>query len=163
MTIRPMLITAALLLPLAAAGAQPPAPDAAGMAQDRQDMRQDMAQRQQETAQDLAIVLRLTPAQQPALSAWMQAMTPAPHDWHGGREQGAATTTPEQLAVEQQRMAAHDAEAATRLSATRQFYAQLDPQQQRVFDALDRLRHDRSHGMHGRGMRGRGGPDGGAG
>jgi hypothetical protein len=60
-------------------------------------------------------------------------------------------------------MSAHldrrDADAKQKIDATRKFYAGLTPEQQRRFDALERLHHGAMHGrmgMHGGGWHGHG-------
>lgn len=155
-----LLVAAGLLLPVGIALAQPPAgPPGADWRAHRE---QDEAARQQDAARDLSIVLGLRPSQQPALATWLASMHPATGM---KRRDGAATpptTTPEMLADKQARMAEMQQAGASRMAATRTFYAALDSHQQQVFDALDRLRHDLRgpHGDgHGRGGHHPGGPD----
>lgn len=79
-----------------------------------------MAQRRQEMQADIATVLALRPDQQPALQAWLGSMGPGAGD------------------------------PAARQAAAQTFRAALDARQQPVFDALQRLRHDRPGGGRGR-------------
>jgi hypothetical protein len=101
----------------------------------------------------LRTMLQLTPAQEPALKAFVEAMTPAGdmHEQMAARhKEMAGLTTPERL----DRMKAHMAERMARFDkhaeATKRFYAQLTPAQKKAFDAMKPM-----HG-HG-GMRGKGG------
>lgn len=94
--------------------------------------------------EDLKTVLRLRPDQEPALAAFVAAHGPhGPPDgmmmMHGGPADMKAQTTPERLAE----MAKHEAALAAEHEKSRQalarFYAALSPDQQKVFDALQRL------------------------
>ncbi len=133
-------------------------------------------------AEHLRDMLQLTPAQEPALQAFLDATRPPemahPHPGKDGGKDGdkpehKRLTTPERLDRQAEMMAKHQAAFARRAAATRAFYAQLTPSQKKVFDALPMM-----HGpmMHGPGMmrhpggpggerrvriiRGEGGPDG---
>jgi len=113
--------------------------------------------------EDLKTVLRLRPDQEPALNAFVTAHHPPERREMRKGPEGAARTTPERL----DEMAKHEAEMTAEHAKMREglsrFYAALSPEQQKVFDALQRLQH---HGgdMHdgpGRRMsihRGPGGP-----
>lgn len=140
MRIAPLfLAAAALAAPLAA---QPPAPGDRPRP-DRAQFEQRMAAKRAQHADDLAIVLSLKPAQRPALDQWLAAMTPphGPRGSHGARGE-APDTLPERLDRDQARLAEHQQRASAMIEATKRFYGSLDAQQRKVFDALDRLRHD---------------------
>lgn len=85
-------------------------------------------------AEDIALLLDLKPAQRPALDAWLAAMPafgppmpPRAGEGHAPPEEGAFL---ERLdAMEKQ------------IGVARSFYGQLDAQQKRRFDALERVRH----------------------
>jgi hypothetical protein len=102
------------------------------------------AAHEQQRRDDLRIILRLRPDQEPALAALMAASHP-PGPPPGGHlaPMPQAMTTPERLDA----MARREGEMAARrqqhLEAMRTFYAALDPEQRRVFDALERM-----HGPH---------------
>lgn len=111
---------------------------------------------QKQHLEDLKTVLRLRPDQEPALAAFVEA-----HKRQLGHmkrpHEPKALTTPQRL----DEMAAHEAEMNTQRERMRQaltkFYAALSPEQQKVFDALQRLK-----GPHGgRTMVRHGGPAGG--
>lgn len=113
-------------------------------------------------AQDLQTVLRIQPNQQPAFKAWLATMTPPPPPALP-EPPTQPPTAPQMLDL----MAKHDAERAAhmgqRMSATRSLYAALSPDQQKVFDALQRLRRPMGPprppgGPDGPGPMGPGGP-----
>ena len=89
-------------------------------------------------AEHLRAILQLKPAQEPALTAYLEAMRPKDdHDRMmkmGG--EGRPKTTPEKLARMEARMNEHEAAMKTRIAATKRFYDQLDPAQRRAFDEL---------------------------
>jgi hypothetical protein len=111
--------------------------------------------------EDLKTVLRLRPDQEAALQAFVAAHHPPEGDgmpgMKGGPRPPEALTTPQRL----DRMAKREAEMATRHEQMRQalskFYAALSPDQQKVFDALMRLKGPGHMGGHMGGMMG-GGP-----
>jgi protein CpxP len=89
-------------------------------------------------AEHLRAILQLKPAQEPALTAYLEAMHPkGDHERMmkmGG--EGMPKTTPEKLARMEARMNEHEAAMKTRIAATKRFYDQLDPAQKRAFDEL---------------------------
>jgi hypothetical protein len=129
-----------------------------------------MAQHEAMRAQRLNDILQLTPAQQPALQTFLAAMKPAEHDHTGARDGdhgdrgGAGGQQAEHLTAPQRmdRMLARFDKMRTQLQAradaTKAFYAQLSPTQQKAFDDLGPMGGDR-HGGFGGGMHG--GPGGG--
>ncbi|WP_068876141.1 MULTISPECIES: Spy/CpxP family protein refolding chaperone [unclassified Phenylobacterium] len=92
--------------------------------------------------EDLKTVLRLRPDQEPALAAFVEAHKPKIHERKGPAEP-TPLTTPQRL----EEMSRHEAEMRAHLDAMRQalakFYAALSPEQQKVFDALQRLKGPR--------------------
>jgi len=107
---------------------------------------------QKQHLEDLKTVLRLRPDQEAALAAFAEAHKPQIHEMKGAREP-KPLTTPQRL----DEMAKHEAEMTARHERMRQalakFYAALSPEQQKVFDALHRLK-----GPHGGPMMAHGGP-----
>ena len=135
--------------------------------------RPDFAQMRARHADDVALLIGLRPDQRPALDALLATIMPP----HGEREHGeghaamgdmsAPPAVDEGTLARLDKMSAHvdraNAEAKQRIEATRKFYAGLTPDQQRRFDALERLHHGAMHermGM-GMGMMGHGRPEGG--
>jgi hypothetical protein len=158
-----------LVLPLGLAGASfaqdraapPPAPGAAAGAH----LHRDPAEMRAHMAEHLRSVLQLQPSQDGALNAFLDAMKPpgGMRDRDGAdRGQAQHLTTPERLDRMAQRMDAQRARLQIRIAATRQFYAQLTPPQQKAFDDLPMMMggHGRGDG-HGKGggWGGRGGAD----
>jgi hypothetical protein len=146
----------------------PPPPPADARRADQPAWR-DPAQRQAEQADRLADVLQLRPDQRGSLHAFLDAAAaPGGARWAAEREdrQDPDLTTPQRL----DRMLAHFDERRARLvaraEATKIFYAQLTPSQQRAFDSLGAgwARHrgfgmgdGGAHGAEGRGPEGPGG------
>jgi hypothetical protein len=88
-------------------------------------------------AERLRAVLQLRPEQEPALKAYLAARKPAGMAGRrGGREQSAAMTTPQRLDAQRARLTERVARFDQRAAATKTFYAQLSPSQQKAFDAL---------------------------
>jgi hypothetical protein len=102
---------------------------------------------------DLRAVLRLRPDQEPALAAFAASHEPKRLEM---KLPDPATTTPERLEA----MGRHEAEMRARHDRMRQslskFYAALSLEQQKAFDALQRLRGPGGPGP----MMGGGGPGG---
>ena len=108
--------------------------------------------------EDLEVVLRLRPDQESALQAFMAAHhrpEPGAMTMHGGPgEMSKPQTTPERLAEMARRESAMAAEHEKMRAAVARFYAVLSPEQQKVFDALQRLQGPHFGGMGGHGMMG---------
>lgn len=118
------------------------------------DMKAHHEAMQKQHAEDMKIVLRLRPDQEAALTAFMEAHKPQTHEMKGPAD-SKTLTTPQRL----DEMAKHEAAMGAHHERMRQalakFYAALTPEQQKAFDALQRLKGP--HGgpmMHG----GQGGP-----
>lgn len=120
---------------------------------------QEMHAKRARRADDIALLLGLRPDQRPAFDRFLQSMAPP----HGGPGDEQGPDRPKPSSEDMTTSARLDSmEAATdrratmakqKIAATRAFYTSLTPEQQRRFDALDRLRHDHMHGRHG-GMHG---------
>jgi hypothetical protein len=114
--------------------------------------------------EDLKVVLRLRPDQEAALQAFVAAHHPdgPPMMMHDGPgDMAKPQTTPERLAEMAKHEAAMAAEHEKMRAALAKFYAALSPDQQKVFDALQRLQGP--GGMGGHHMMMMGGPMGGPG
>ena len=98
----------------------------------------DMAKRMSEA-------LQLTPAQQPALTAYIDSMKP-PADKGDGqppRMDMGKMTTPQRMDDMRAKMVEALARFDARATATKKFYAQLTPSQQKVFDNMHaKMRHN---------------------
>ncbi len=79
-------------------------------------------------------VLKLTPAQEPAWQAYQEKMKAAPMNFPD-RDAMAKLSTPERLDAMQAMAKEHQTVMASHAAATKEFYAQLTPEQQKAFDA----------------------------
>ena len=134
-----------------ATAAQPAAGEASGRA------RMDPAQRQQRMAEhhakrqaELKAQLKLTPAQEGAWNQFSAAMQPPAPDARGpaSRADFARLSTPERIDLMQKRADERHARMKQRGDATKAFYAQLTPEQQKSFDSRAQ-RAGRGEGWHG--------------
>jgi len=117
--------------------------------------RPDPAAMAAKRADHLRAALQLRPDQETALKAYVEAGKPKARADRAERKNFASMTTPERLdarrAMMTERLAAFDQRAA----ATKRFYAQLTPSQQKAFDALQPrggkhgMRGGRGHGPRG--------------
>ena len=139
-------------------------------------------------ADHLRTLLQLRPEQEPAFKAFLEATKPEIHKFEMNLDKDGKPaesppgppkmlTTPERLDHQAKMMAEHQAAFQKRAAATRAFYGQLSPSQQKVFDTLHahhgggrHVKIFRRGGPGGPGMMGghgdhmmmrRGGPDGG--
>ena len=116
--------------------------------------------RQAERARALHDVLGIRPNQEAAVQAFQAAMRPERRDH--GQPPAPAATTPERLDRMAARMAERQQAFQRRAEAIKRFYAQLTPEQQKSFDALQTLGHGgRGHDGHGFGDKMGGPPSGG--
>jgi hypothetical protein len=128
------LATASLAQPAPDAPPPPPGADAPHR------HHEDPAARRAHMADHLRTVLQLTPAQDPALNAFLDAMHPpggeGMHHQDRDHDQDQALSTPAKL----DKMLAHMDEMRTRMAthvaAIKTFYAQLTPAQQKAFDDI---------------------------
>ncbi|MGQ3016492.1 Spy/CpxP family protein refolding chaperone [Phenylobacterium sp.] len=121
-------------------------------------------------AERLRVTLQLTSQQEAALNTYVSAIAPQGGerpdrrserpDRRSERQAMREMTTPQRLDAMAAHMAQRQQAFAVRAEATKRFYAQLTPSQQKAFDAL----RPAGRGMGGKGMDGhRGGPHGGMG
>jgi len=152
-----LALLAGLALPLGLATASlaqdatpaPPTQGAAGTTEHHW----DPARMRAHIAEHLSAALQLQPGQQAALAAYLDSMKPPGDraDRTGrGPDEMASLSTPERL----DRMMARFDEMHVRMSAhvqaTKQFYAQLTPSQQKAFDAMSpMMMHHFGGGHHG--------------
>jgi len=109
-------------------------------------------------AERLRAVLQLRPDQEPALKAFLDAHQPPAGErgkFRERRQEMAAMTTPQRLDAQRARMTEMQARFDRHVTATKRFYAQLSPAQQKAFDAMA------PKGGRGMGGKGMGGHDGG--
>lgn len=117
----------------------PAAPQAgpAGLGGPREMRRPDPAAMAARRAEHLRAALQLRPDQEPALKAYLDAARPAARPGNRpDRQQLAAMTTPQRLDAARARMTERLARFDQKAAATKRFYAQLTPAQQKAFDTL---------------------------
>lgn len=139
--------------------AAPVAPQAQGHRHDPQHHAEHLQRMQQRMAQHqerLKASLQLTPEQEPAWNAFVARLQPTerPAGAHMDRDAWAKLTTPERLARVEALEAERDKAMDQRHGAIRSFYAQLNPAQQKAFDAqqgMGMLRAGMKHHRHGHG------------
>ena len=162
-------LLAALALPVLAQSAPPaaPAPATAEARHARmQDMRKEHMERMEKFAAELKAKLQLTPAQEGAWTTYTAAMKPQ-NQARLDAQDIRSLSTPERIDRMRAMRTQRAAEADRRGEATKAFYAQLSPAQQKTFDEqtlrlmgrMHRMehRHDGSHhGMPGRPPMGKG-------
>lgn len=155
MTFKTLGVAAAAALMAATAGAaaaQAPAQPGVDAAR-----RLDPEARKAQRAERLRAALQLRPDQEPALTAFLNSAKRPDRARGQRRQEMAQLTTPQRLDRMRERMAERQAAFDQRAAATKRFYAQLTPAQQKAFDALRPMdgRHGKGgrHGMRG-GMRG---------
>lgn len=120
-----------------------------------------MNQRWEARQQELKTKLKLSSTQEPAWNTFVEAMKPAartpmaPLD----REALAKLSTPERMdkmaAFHEAHQAAMQSQMKQRSDATKQFYAQLTAEQQKVFDAQTLPREPHNKGRMGQGPAGK--------
>ncbi len=159
----------------AAPAAHPHGPGMGGMEgmhgpMDPAKMKDMMAKRHAQRMAEFKTVLRITPAQEGAWTAFTAAMTPpdgmmgphhSPEERAKMRDEFDKLSTPERLekmrALRKDRQAKMDAAMDKRLAAVKTFYAQLSPEQQKVFDITHKRMAERRMGRMMR-HHGEGGP-----
>lgn len=127
----------------------PPAPGAAAA----QQAQPDAGQRQQRWAErrarhlaDLKAKLQISAAQEGAWASYTAALQPPAPEARMNRGEFQQLTTPQRIDRMQQRMAERSARMQQMGDATKAFYAQLTPEQQKIFD-----QQPMGHGRHGKG------------
>jgi len=143
-----------LLASASASLAQQPPPAEHRMGPGRE--RPDPAAMAERRAERLRAALQLRPDQEPALKAFVGAMKPGARADRGQRPAMAQMSTPQRLDAMRARAAERLARLDQRIAATKTFYAQLSPAQQKAFDTMAPRGGMRGH----HGMRGPGGPMG---
>jgi hypothetical protein len=101
--------------------------------------------------------LKLNASQEQAWNTYLQSMTPPPRAQRPDRAQWEKMTTPQRMEQHLAQMKDHEAQMSKRLDATKTFYGQLNPDQQKTFDSeTARMMHGMMGDHHGRGHGGPG-------
>lgn len=121
-----------------------------------EEMRARMEQRRAERLEFFKFKLKVTPAQEGAWNAWTAAMKPpAQRMARPDRAEFERLSTPERIDRMRALRATRQAEMDRRMDATKVFYASLNPDQKRLFDAESlRFLGGRRGGHHGGGFGG---------
>lgn len=120
-----------------------------------------MTQRWEARQQELKTKLKLSSNQEPAWNTFVEAMKPSakPSIAHLDRDALAKLTTPERIdkmaAFHEAHHAAMQSQMKQRSDATKQFYAQLTAEQQKVFDTETLPREPHNRGRMGQGPAGK--------
>lgn len=161
--LRGLALAGALIAGGTAAYAQvtPPQPGAGPRPEMRQ--RLDPAAMAARRTERLRTALQLTPQQEPALRAFIDATRPPEglrEKIRAERQERQAMTTPQRLDRQKARMAERAAAFDRHAEAVKRFYAQLTPSQQKAFDAMSWMGGRRGgmgdHRGHGGGRMGHG-------
>ena len=97
---------------------------------------------------ELHTQLKLNPSQEAAWNAYIAKMQPEAPPQRPSRAEIDKLSVPERMQKRLDMMKQHEDKMAQRVAATRDFYATLSPEQQKVFnDAFHRRPHHR-HGEH---------------
>lgn len=165
MILRPIVLTTAAVSAATlafAVHAQPPGPPQHPPMAHIKVMHEAMVRQH---AEDLKAILRLRPDQEPALAAFLEAharspmmMMHGPDDEQAGPMPDPAMTTPQRLERMARRQAERTADMDKQRAALAKFYAALNPDQQKAFDALQRMVHGGPGGPAAHRIIMRGGP-----
>jgi len=150
-----LVVAAVLAMCAATASAQasvPAAPgtQAPGMMQGHGANPEQRMQRMQRRIESVRQTLQITPQQEAAFNEWTNAMRPAAKQ-RPSRDEIARMSTPERIDLMKQLRGARMAEMDKRGEATKAFYAQLTPAQQKSFDEISMrfMRGGRDGAGHG--------------
>jgi hypothetical protein len=120
-------------------------------------MQQRMQEHMQRRMERFKRILQVAPNQEAAWNNWVAAMRPNPGDMQKRqqmREEFARMSTPERIDRMRQMRSQRDAEMDRRADATKAFYAQLTPPQQKAFDEISLKFLAGRHGHRGGGRHG---------
>lgn len=131
------------------------------------EMQERRSERHAQRMERLKAELKITTAQEPAWNAFVARTAHDPRQRMGTAEDWSKLTTPQRLEKMQALHNERNAEMTKRIDATKSFYAQLTPEQQKAFDAQGGgFRHagmKGDHRMGGHGGKGHHGMGGGMG
>ncbi len=112
------------------------------------EMQKKMSERHAQRMERLKAELKITSAQEPAWNAYVARTAHEPRK-PAAAEDWSKLTTPQRLERMQALHNERNAEMAKRIDATKSFYAQLTPEQQKTFDAQGGgMRHAGMKGEH---------------
>lgn len=118
------------------------------------DMQKRMAERHAQRMERLKVELKLTAAQEAAWKAYVVRSEPTPPKAPTAGQDWSKLTTPQRMDAMQALHAERSAEMSKRIEATKSFYAQLTPEQQKTFDSQSGLQRAGMKGEHRKGGHG---------
>lgn len=144
---RKSLLIGSAVLALGAGAAHAQKPDCGPMGgptgHGREHSPEQMQERMQKRAAELHDKLKLNATQESAWNAYVAKMRPAERPARGDRAEWDKLSAPERMDKIAARMQEHAQRMAQRAAATREFYAALTPEQQKIFDGQFMHRPDR--------------------
>lgn len=129
--------------------------DPAQHAEMQKRMQERMAERHTARMERLKTLLQITPAQEAAFKAYAARTEPTPPKAPAAQQDWSKLTTPQRLEQMQALHNERSAEMSKRIEATKSFYAQLTPAQQKAFDLQSGLERAGMKGEHRQGGHGR--------
>lgn len=110
----------------------------------------EFKERMEKRQAELHTKLKLTPNQEAAWKSFTASMAPAGHGKRPDRAEMEKLTAPERMEKMLERSTQRQDAMASRLEAVKKFYAQLTPEQQKVFnDEFAKPHRFGRHGHHG--------------
>ncbi|WP_158598020.1 Spy/CpxP family protein refolding chaperone [Noviherbaspirillum saxi] len=107
-----------------------------------------MRERMEKRAAALHDKLKLNASQEAAWQTYIARMKPADRPQRPDRAEFDKLTAPERMEKMLGMMKQAEQRMTERLAATKEFYAVLTPEQQKIFDEETKHRHGRHHGRH---------------
>ncbi len=123
------------------------------------EMQKRMAERHAQRMERLKAELKLSPAQETAWKAYVARTEPTPPKAPAAEQDWSKLSTPQRMEAMQALHNERSAEMSKRIDATKSFYAQLTPEQQKTFDAQSGLQRAGMKGEHRKGGHGHHGGD----
>ncbi len=98
----------------------------------------------------LYVKMKITPEQEPAWKAFVEASAPGPMPERLDRKKVDAMTTPERMETMLEHAKVRQVKMQEQLTALKAFYAVLTPEQQKIFDDSHRMGHKGKRQHHGK-------------
>ena len=118
-------------------------------AQEQGQVQERMQERMAKRVADLHDKLKLTPNQEAAWKTYVERMKPSKPSARLDRAEFDKLSAPERMERIHARMQEREKRMGERVAATKQFYAVLSPEQQKVFNEEFRMGKGHKHGRHG--------------
>lgn len=125
--------------------------DPAQQAEMHKRMQDRMGERHTARMERLKAALKLSPTQEAAWKAYVVRTEPTPPKASPAQQDWSKLTTPQRMDAMQALHAERSADMSKRIDATKSFYAQLTPEQQKTFDSQSGLQRAGMKGEHRKG------------